>query len=73
MTTSIVAREPLDRILRRRIDPRDRVHGTKSDVIASILGNMAAGIECEHDGNVPVTPAQVLKKIDAVEKQTHYE
>ena len=46
---------------------------TKNDVIASILGNMAAGIECEHDGNVPVTPAQVLKKIDAVEKQTQYE
>jgi rfaE bifunctional protein kinase chain/domain/rfaE bifunctional protein nucleotidyltransferase chain/domain len=46
---------------------------TKSDVIASILGNMAAGIECEHDGNVPVTPEQVLKKIDAVEKHAHYE
>jgi rfaE bifunctional protein kinase chain/domain len=46
---------------------------TKNDVIASILGNMAAGIECEHDGNVPVTPDQVLKKIDAVEKQARYE
>ena len=46
---------------------------TKSDVIASILGNMAAGIECEHDGNVPVTPDQVLKKIDAVQKHAHYE
>ncbi len=46
---------------------------TKSDVIASILGNMAAGIECEHDGNVPVTPDQVLKKIAAVEKHAHYE
>jgi bifunctional ADP-heptose synthase (sugar kinase/adenylyltransferase) len=46
---------------------------TKSDVIASILGNMAAGIECEHDGNVPVTPDQVLRKIDAVEKLAHFE
>jgi len=46
---------------------------TKNDVIASILGNMAAGIECEHDGNVPVTPEQVLKKIDAVQKHAHYE
>ena len=46
---------------------------TKNDVIASILGNMAAGIECEHDGNVPVTPDQVLQKIDAVEKQAHFE
>jgi sugar/nucleoside kinase (ribokinase family) len=46
---------------------------TKNDVIASILGNMAAGIECEHDGNVPVTPDQVLQKIDAIEKQAHFE
>jgi rfaE bifunctional protein kinase chain/domain len=46
---------------------------TKNDVIASILGNMAAGIECEHEGNVPVTPELVLKKIDAVEKHARYE
>jgi rfaE bifunctional protein kinase chain/domain len=46
---------------------------TKNNVIASILGNIAAGIECEHDGNWPVTPEQVLKKIDAVEKQARYE
>jgi rfaE bifunctional protein kinase chain/domain len=46
---------------------------TKNDVIASILGSMAAGIECEHDGNVPVTPDQVVKKIDAVEKHVRYE
>ena len=46
---------------------------TKNDVIASILGNMAAGVECEHDGNWPVTPELVLKKIDAIEKQVNYE
>jgi rfaE bifunctional protein kinase chain/domain len=46
---------------------------TRNDVVASILGNMAAGIECEHEGNVPVTPDQVLKKIDAVEKHARYE
>ena len=46
---------------------------TKNDVIASILGNMAAGVECEHDGNWPVTPSLVLKKIDAIEKQVNYE
>ena len=45
---------------------------TKNDVIASILGNMAAGVECEHDGNWPVTPELVLKKIDAIEKQVNY-
>jgi rfaE bifunctional protein kinase chain/domain len=46
---------------------------TKNDVIASILGNMAAGIECEHEGNVPVTPDLVRKKIDAVERHARYE
>ncbi len=46
---------------------------TKNDVVASILGNMAAGIECEHEGNWPVTPELVLKKIDSVEKQVKYE
>jgi rfaE bifunctional protein kinase chain/domain len=46
---------------------------SKNDVIASIMGNIAAGIECEHDGNWPVTPEQVMKKIDAIEKQVHYE
>jgi len=46
---------------------------TKNDAIASILGNMAAGIECEHDGNVPVTPDLMLKKIEAVEKHARFE
>ena len=46
---------------------------TKNEVIASILGNIAAGVECEHDGNWPVTPDQVLKKIGALEKQARYE
>ena len=46
---------------------------TKNDVIASILGNMAAGVECEHEGNWPVTPELLLKKIDAIEKQVNYE
>jgi len=45
---------------------------TKKDVIASILGNMAAGVECEYDGNWPVTPELLLNKIDAIEKQVNY-
>ena len=45
---------------------------TKNEVIAAILGNMAAGIECEQEGNVPVTPEMVLYKIDAVEKIARY-
>ncbi len=46
---------------------------TNNDVISSILGNMAAGIECEHEGNRPVTPENVMKKIDSIEKQARYE
>jgi len=45
---------------------------TKNEVIASILGSIAAGVECEHDGNWPVLPDQVVKKIDAVEKNVRY-
>jgi rfaE bifunctional protein kinase chain/domain len=45
---------------------------TQSPVIASILGVMAAAIACEHEGNNPVKPEDVLKKIDTVEKRVHY-
>jgi rfaE bifunctional protein kinase chain/domain len=46
---------------------------TGNDAVAAILGNMAAGVECEHDGNWPVTPDHVLKKIDKFEASVHYE
>ena len=45
---------------------------TKNEVIAAILGNMAAGIECEHEGNWPISVDALLKKIDSVEKQVLY-
>lgn len=48
------------------------LRATGSPVIASILATMAAGVACEHDGNTPVTPEQVLGKITAVEKQVQY-
>jgi hypothetical protein len=34
---------------------------------------MAAACECELDGNIPVTPADVRAKIDAVERQANYD
>jgi sugar/nucleoside kinase (ribokinase family) len=43
-----------------------------SPVIASILGSMAAAVACEHDGNNPVTPDAVAKKLGEVEKRVHY-
>jgi rfaE bifunctional protein kinase chain/domain len=45
---------------------------TKSDTVATILGSMAAACECERDGNVPITPGDVRKKIDDVERQANY-
>ena len=45
---------------------------TRNDVIASILGSFAAAIECERDGNIPVTPQDLLGKIDRVERLVHY-
>jgi bifunctional ADP-heptose synthase (sugar kinase/adenylyltransferase) len=42
---------------------------TGNDVIASILGGIAGGIECEYDGNVPVTPDAVREKINLLERR----
>ena len=35
-----------------------------NDIIASILGNIAAGIECEQDGNLPISQELMNKKIE---------
>jgi rfaE bifunctional protein kinase chain/domain len=45
---------------------------TGSDAVATILGSMAAACECEIDGNVPVTPDDVRRKIDAIDHQASY-
>lgn len=45
---------------------------TKSEVIASILGSMAAAVACEHEGNNPVTPEDVLEKLDIIQKWVLY-
>jgi len=45
---------------------------TKSDVMASILGSMAAAVACEIEGNNPVGPDQVTDIIDFAEKRLNY-
>lgn len=45
---------------------------TGNDVIASVLGAIAAGVECEHDGNIPVTADDVHAKIEMLERQANY-
>jgi cytidyltransferase-like protein len=37
--------------------------------IATILGSMAAALECECDGNIPVTADDLRSRIDAIERQ----
>ena len=41
-------------------------------VSASILGSIAASCECEVDGNIPITPENLLNKIKVIETQTGY-
>jgi rfaE bifunctional protein kinase chain/domain/rfaE bifunctional protein nucleotidyltransferase chain/domain len=45
---------------------------TGSDAVATILGSMAAACECEYDGNIPITPNDVRRKIESVERQANY-
>ncbi len=45
---------------------------TQSEVMATILGSMAAACECERDGNIPIRPEDVMKKIDAAERLAKY-
>ena len=45
---------------------------TRNPVISAVLGAFAAAVECEYDGNIPVTPADVLRKIDLVERRASF-
>ena len=45
---------------------------TGAEVIAGALGSFAAAVECERDGNIPVSPADVLAKIDQVERRAEF-
>jgi rfaE bifunctional protein kinase chain/domain len=46
---------------------------TKNNVIASVLGSLAAAVECEHVGNVPVRPKDVIDKLDRFERFVKYQ
>jgi rfaE bifunctional protein kinase chain/domain len=43
-----------------------------SEVAATILGSLAAALECEIDGNLPVSRDDVAHRIDTVEKRAEY-
>jgi fructose-1-phosphate kinase PfkB-like protein len=46
---------------------------TKSDVIATIIGIMAAACECEIDGNIPIRVEDVHQKLNLVERATKFD
>ena len=46
---------------------------TDNPVIASILGTVAASLACERDGNEPINPADVHKRLNHIEKLVRYE
>jgi len=46
---------------------------TGDEVVASVLGAMAAAAECELDGNIPVEPEMVLKKIETYERRARFQ
>jgi sugar/nucleoside kinase (ribokinase family) len=48
------------------------LYATKSTVVASVLGSLAAAVECEHEGNVPVRPKDVIRTLDRFERLTNY-
>lgn len=45
---------------------------TGNAVTASVIGTMAAAVECAIEGNVPVQSIDILEKLDQVERQVKY-
>ena len=46
---------------------------TKDPVIATIIGSIAAALECEADGNIPITQDKVLERIVSLEEESLYQ
>ena len=45
---------------------------TKNPIISSIIGNIAAAIECEHDGNYPVSSRLIEDRLNNLENKSQY-
>jgi rfaE bifunctional protein kinase chain/domain len=45
---------------------------TKNDVIASIIGNIAAGLECEKNGNVPIKVDVIKERILKIKRSSEF-
>ena len=45
---------------------------SKSLLVSSIIGSIAAACECENDGNIAVKPEQLITKINSIEDSSRY-
>jgi len=45
---------------------------TGNEAIASIIGSIAAGIECEFEGNIPITPEHVTNRLRELESASDF-
>lgn len=43
-----------------------------NEVLAAVLGTLAASIECEHDGNEPIQTEQMLDRLKLIERAARY-
>ncbi|MFC3053737.1 PfkB family carbohydrate kinase [Kordiimonas pumila] len=43
-----------------------------NEALASVLGNIAAGLECEYDGNETVKPGAILERLARIENAINY-
>ena len=45
---------------------------SKSVVISSIIGSVAAACECEKDGNIVISPDEVLERLEQIRDSSKY-
>jgi bifunctional ADP-heptose synthase (sugar kinase/adenylyltransferase) len=48
------------------------LYSSEKPLIASVLGSLAAAVECEHEGNIPVGPENVLDKLERFERLANF-
>jgi rfaE bifunctional protein kinase chain/domain len=48
------------------------LYSSEKPLIASVLGSLAAAVECEHEGNIPVSPENVLDKLERFERLANF-
>ena len=44
---------------------------TKNILISAIIGLIAAALECEYEGNIPIKPDNIKKRLQEIESHTY--